>query len=52
VLVAVNVEGSDVWCSADEVDFDLTGGAVGGVVGFVPVVAVGGFASSFVVAEP
>ncbi len=33
--------------SADEVDFDLTGCDFGGVVGFVPVVSVGWFASGF-----
>lgn len=48
MLVAVDVVGSHVWCSADEVDFDLAGSAFSWVMGFVPVVAVGWFASGFV----
>jgi len=48
VLVAVDVVSPYVWCSADEMNFDLLGCAFGWVVGFVPVVAVGWFASGFV----
>ena len=48
VLVAVDVEPSDVWCSADQVNFDLFGWTGFGVVGFWSVVAVGRFASGFV----
>jgi hypothetical protein len=44
VLVAVDVEGADVGCATDEVDLDIDGWSVGGVVGFDAVVAVGWFA--------
>lgn len=48
VLVAVDVEGADVWRSANQVNFDLYRWTVFGVVGFWSVVAISRFASGFV----
>lgn len=48
MLVAVDVEGSDVWGTSDEMDFDLFGWTGFRVVGFWSVVAVGRLAPGFV----
>ena len=48
MLVAVDVEGADVGCSANEVNFDLSGWTGFWVVGFWSVVAIGWFAAGFV----